>query len=54
MSDREWNALVALLNRVPLSPPEAMWVESLMERLRPQKPAPAPAAEGAKSESAGG
>ena len=49
MNDREWNALLALLNRVHMSSPEAMWVESIMERLRPQKPAPKAEAESAEN-----
>lgn len=33
MSPEELSALVALLNRVPLSEPERLWVRALVDRL---------------------
>ena len=35
MTEQEIAALVNLLNRVPMTQAEALWVNSLLERLRP-------------------
>lgn len=34
MTEQELNALVALLNRTPLSPAEALWLQALIARLQ--------------------
>lgn len=36
MSEQELNALIGLLNRTPLSPAEALWLQELIKRLREQ------------------
>lgn len=36
MSEQEFQALVNILSRVPVSPAEALWVNALLTRLRPQ------------------
>lgn len=33
MTQEELNALIALLNRTPLSPAEALWLRDLLRRL---------------------
>lgn len=41
MTQEELNALVVILNRTPMTPGEALWVQALIERLRVKQP-PAP------------
>lgn len=41
MNEREYQALLSILARTPVSPAEALWLDSLLERLRPQ-PEPQP------------
>lgn len=36
MTEQELNALMSLLARTPLTPAEALWLNDLMARLRPQ------------------
>ena len=36
MTEHEFQALLTLLNRAPLSPAEALWLNALLDRLRPQ------------------
>lgn len=36
MTEQEFQALIMILNRAPVSPAEALWLNALLERLRPQ------------------
>jgi hypothetical protein len=36
MTERELAALVALLNRTPMTPAEALWIQELIARLEAQ------------------
>ena len=41
MTEQEFQALLSILNRAPLSPAEALWLNELLARLRPQPKADA-------------
>lgn len=36
MTEQEFQALLSILNRIPVSPAEALWLTDLLARLRPQ------------------
>lgn len=36
MTEQEFQALLNILNRAPLSPAEALWLNDLLARIRPQ------------------
>ena len=36
MTEQEFQALLSILNRAPLSPAEALWLNDLLARIRPQ------------------
>ena len=36
MTEQEFQALLSILARAPLSPAEALWLNALIARLRPQ------------------
>lgn len=36
MTEQEFQALLTLLNRAPLTPAEALWLNELLRKLRPQ------------------
>lgn len=39
MTEQEYQALLVILNRAPMTPAEALWLNDLLRRLRPQPPA---------------
>ena len=36
MTEQEHTALIAILNRAPMTPAEVLWLNELLARLRPQ------------------
>ena len=40
MTEQEYNALILILNRAPMTPAEALWLNTLLARLRPQPQTP--------------
>lgn len=40
MTEQEYDALISILNRVPVTPAESLWLIALLERLRPQTEQP--------------
>jgi hypothetical protein len=40
MTEQEFQALLSLLNRAPITPAEALWLNELLTRLRPQPKQP--------------
>lgn len=41
MNEQEFQALIMILNRAPVTPAEALWLNELLARLRPQAKAEA-------------
>ena len=40
MNEQEFQALLIILNRAPATPAEALWLNELLARLRPQPKTP--------------